>query len=114
MKIVGAVSRAGEPHSVLFCEYRGTEEETRFVRDFLGDLNITLNLQNIYCVAVLSLSGGFDKVVGIYYHKDGVECMAYERPYEYLTGYVEEIFGDELKPLLQQERQMKEDDAKGA
>ena len=116
MNIVGAVSRAGEKHSVLFCEYTDTERANRLIGAFLEGLNVSLDYTSIYCVAVLSEDGGFDKVVGIYYHKGGAECMAYERPFEYLTDYVEEIFGDKLKPVLQQssEKGVKENAAKGA
>ena len=111
MNIVGAVSRAGEPHSVLFCEYTGSESENQLVGSFLEGINVALKYENIYCIAVYSLNGEIGKAVGIYYHKDGVECMVYDRPYDYLSDYVADIFADELKEVLGKDKGGTDSDA---
>lgn len=112
MNVVGAVSRAGEKHSVVFCEYTGSRREEDLINSFLNGLNVTLNRENVYCLAVRFDSGEVDNVVGIYYHKNGVECMVYERPYEYLNDYVSEIFSEDLKELLgKQEKGLNQNDA---
>lgn len=100
MRVVGAVSRAGESHSVLFCEYTGAERENTLISDFLDGLKVTLNRQSIYCLAAYSENDTVKKIVGIYYHKNGVECMMYERAFEYLNDYVADIFSDELQEIL--------------
>lgn len=100
MNIVGAVSRAGEKHTVLFCEFSGSEQETALLDAFLNGLNISLNRENVYCLAVYTKEGESQRVVGVYYHKDSTECMAYERPFEYLNAYVADIFSEEMEEIL--------------
>lgn len=99
MNVVGAVSRAGEKHSVLFCEYTGSKREEDLINAFMNGLKLILDRKNIYCLAV-RFDDAINGIVGIYYHKDGKECMVYERTYEYLNDYVSEIFSEELKSLL--------------
>lgn len=101
MNIVGAVSRAGEKHSVLFCEYTGSERENLLIDAFLIGLNVDLDRKNIYCLAVYcDRTNTMREVVGIFYHKDGKECMMYDRPFDYLSEYVSEIFSEEISQLL--------------
>lgn len=100
MNIVGAVSRAGEEHSVLFCEYTGAANENLLIDDFLTGVKVSLDRNNIYCIAVRSENRKPNSVVGIYFHKDGVGCMVYELPYDYLTDYVNDIFSEELENVL--------------
>lgn len=100
MKVVGAVGRAGEKHSVLFCEYTGSRGEDGLIDSFLTGLKVTFDRKSIYCLAVRSEDEITGEVVGIYYCKNGMECMLYDRPYEYLSNYVSELFSEELQRIL--------------
>lgn len=111
MKVVGAVSRAGEKHSVLFCEYTGSRGEDDLIDSFLTGLKVAFDRKSIYCLAVRSEDETTGEVVGIYYCKGGVECMLYDRPYEYLNGYVSEMFSEELQHILKK-GETRDDDTK--
>lgn len=112
MNVVGAVSRAGERHSVLFCEYTGSKAEEMLINVFLNGLEVVLNRDSIYCLAMRYESNDVSGVVGIYYHKNGTGCMIYDKPYEYLTDYIMENFSEELKNILTGEEGAKTHDSK--
>ena len=101
MNIVGAVSRAGEQHSVLFCEHSASAQEEMLIDSFLRGLNVKVEREDIYCLALYcNRYGRIEAVVGIYYIKDGKECMIYDQPYDYLTEYVSDIFSEDISRQL--------------
>ncbi len=104
MNIVGAVSRAGESFSVLFCEYTASIQEELLIKSFLHGLNVDVDRKSIYCLAVYcDEDGAVKNVVGIYYIKDGKECMIYDQAFDYLSEYVSDIFSEEVSKLLNTE-----------
>lgn len=92
MTIVGALSEAGKVETVLFYEYKGSPEEEKLLDGFFDGLDVALDRKNIYCIAALTLNGELLRLVGIYYHKEEKACMVFEKDYEDLSVYVEEIF----------------------
>lgn len=92
MTIVGALSEAGKKETVFFYEYKGTPEEEQLLDSFFNGLDVSLDRKNIYCLAALTLNGELLRLVGIYYLKEEKACMVYEKEYEDLSVYVEDIF----------------------